>query len=42
RRTGRRNALGDLSEQFAQVGHAMSSSEVDKMGPHFQSMSIKH
>ncbi|CAF1107908.1 unnamed protein product [Rotaria sp. Silwood1] len=29
RRTGRRNALGDLSEQFAQVGHAMSSSEFD-------------
>ncbi|CAF2460543.1 unnamed protein product [Rotaria sp. Silwood2] len=64
RRAGRRNALGDLSEQFTQgefdfykkkkkktfrlnklyflVDQPISSSEVDKMAPHFQSMSIKH
>ncbi|CAF0735915.1 unnamed protein product [Rotaria sordida] len=42
RRTGRRNALGDLSEQLTKVDRGMSSSEADKMAPHFQSMSIKH
>lgn len=60
RRTGRRNALGDLSEHLAQgklisfslqirlffflllVNTSNSGSDVDKMAPHFQSMSIKH
>jgi hypothetical protein len=60
RRSGRRNALGDLSEHLAQSkfsfsskfslpylcfclgGGFKSSSDVDKMAPHFQSMSIKH
>ncbi|CAF2196534.1 unnamed protein product [Rotaria magnacalcarata] len=42
KRNGRRNALGDLSEHLSQVEQGVSASEVDKMAPHFQSMSIKH
>lgn len=58
RRTGRRNALGDLSEHIAQgnpidlfvitysfsilVNASNTTSDVEKMAPHFQSMSIKH
>ena len=66
RRTGRRNALGDLADQLAQgdeltacgqrfflsenitlntfflVDSAASSSDVDKIAPRLQSMSIKH
>ncbi|CAF3583737.1 unnamed protein product [Adineta steineri] len=42
RRTGRRNATVDFSEQLTQVNGPNSASEVDKMTPHFNSMSIKH
>ncbi|UJR08970.1 hypothetical protein I4U23_013221 [Adineta vaga] len=42
RRNGRRNALADLGEQISQANTAISSPEVDKLGPHFQSMSLKH
>lgn len=42
RRTGRRNALGDLSEHLSQVSGPNASLDVEKMAPHFQSMSIKN
>lgn len=61
RRTGRRNALGDLSEHLSKGNYfhfwthwlsfwnsvelamgSSSSSDVEKMAPHFQSMSIKN
>ncbi|CAF2662457.1 unnamed protein product [Rotaria sp. Silwood2] len=41
RQNGRRNALADLGTQLAQFHASMVSSEIDKMTPHFQSMSIK-
>ncbi|UJR37240.1 hypothetical protein I4U23_029949 [Adineta vaga] len=42
RRTGRRNAMGDLNEQLTQVSATNSSSEVDNITPRLKTMSIQH
>ncbi|CAF0994057.1 unnamed protein product [Adineta ricciae] len=42
RRTGRRNALGDFSDQLSQVSVTNSTSDVDNIAPRLKSMSIQH